>query len=212
MSRPLTFRVDEVEGVTRASVVSFLSSYRHFVVREIGEETGKPHYQGWLWTDVTPVTMGNRIKAQWPAVKGAARGRSSAHYSCAPIRKPSYEIYCCKGGGPTEPPDVVSIQPAIGEHIDVEANHRQWWSSKAATPAKDIHIVTEGIATFSSYDWPDDDVVEKRLVVARWMIRKMEGKGHDSYRMRSWLNGIMNRVDPTHERRFAEQLASVDRW
>lgn len=215
MANYYTFRVDEVDGVTRESVVSFLirNVERHVVCREISDVTKKPHYQGWVYTDLSVQTFQNRIKSQWPSVRGTTRGRSSGHYSTSPVKKDTYQAYCLKGTA-TEMPDVVSMQLGVSEEIDIETIHRQWWSKQASTPTKAVHIVEEGIAVFQSYDWGHraDDMCAKRQEVAEWIVNKYEGKGVNSFLIKNYINGILCFTCPDYKRQFIQQVALSDRW
>ena len=213
MSNLYTFRVDEVEGVTRETIVSFLGkmSCRHVVVREISDVTKKPHYQGWVYSDLSIQSWQNKIKQQWPNVRGTTRGRSSGHYSCAVVRKDTYKSYCLKGT-PTELPDVVSMQLAAFEEIDIAGLHRQWWSQQASTSPKKVHIVEEGIEVFRSRDWSYGvDHIEKRREVAEWIINKYEGKGVNSFLVKNYINGILCVVDTSYKQQYIDQLA-LDKW
>lgn len=212
MARQLTFRVDVVEGVTRESVVEFVSSNStsHCVCYEISEKTKKPHYQGWIWTDVTEQTMKNRIKKKWPAVAGKQRGRSSGKYSCAPVRKSTYEAYCLKGTE-SELPDIVTGQLPMG--YDLEAEHRKWWSQYASSIPKSVHVVEEGIEVFSSKEWPSDyDVCAKRGEVCDWLKSKYSGRGQNSFLFKNYINGILNEVCQEHYQEFRRQIVYADRW
>lgn len=212
MARQLTFRLDVVEGVTRESVVAFVTrnSASHLVVHEISEKTHKPHYQGWIWTDVTEQTMKNRIKKQWPAVASTQRGRGTGKYSCAPVRKQTYEAYCLKGTE-TDLPDIVSGQLPIG--YDLESEHRKWWSQYASSSPKKVHIVEEGIAVFSSREWPRDvDIFVKRREVLEWLLDKYSGKGQNSFLMKNYINGILNEVCPEHREEFIRQVVYSERF
>ena len=215
MSKHYTFRVDEVEGVTRESVISFLCKHfpRHVVCYEISDITKKPHYQGWVYTDLSTQTAQNRIKSQWPSVRGTTRGRSSGRYSIAPVRKDTYEAYCLKGT-PTDLPDIVSMQLAHGEELDVAAIHRQWWSQQASTSPKQIHIVEEGISIFQSYAWKcsDDDFAAKRMEVATWLSNKYAGRGKNSFLFKNYINGILSEVDEDYNKYFCQQIAYDTRW
>lgn len=215
MANHYTFRVDEVEGVTRESVKSFLNSLncQHVVCYEISSVTKKPHYQGWVRIDMSQQTWANRIKKQWPAVCSSKRGRSSGHYSGAVVRKDTYESYCLKGTA-TELPDIVSMLLAPFQTLDVESIHRKWWSTQASTSPKIVHIVEEGIAIFKSYDWPHchDDMNAKRMEVALWLSNKYAGKGKNSFLFKNYINGILSEVDSDYNRLFCSQIAYSDRW
>lgn len=215
MSHQYTFRVDEVEGVTRQSIISFLSrmSCRHVVAYEISDITKKPHYQGWVYSDLSIQTWQNKIKSEWPAVRGTKRGRSSGHYSCAPVRKDTYVGYCLKGTS-TELPDIVSQQLAPFEELDVVAIHRQWWSKQASTPDRKVHVVEEGINVFRSHDWQcsSDDMFAKRAAVAEWIINKYEGKGLNSFLIKNYINGILSVIDRDYKTQFINQIACTERW
>lgn len=212
MAQMLTFRVDEVEGVTRASVQEFVSknSTSHCICYEISDVQQKPHYQGWIVTELSIQTMQNRIKKQWPAVKGASRGRGSGKYSCAKVRKDTYQAYCLKGT-PTELPDIVSGVLPVG--YDLEAEHRKWWSNHASTSPRKVHIVEEGITVFSSREWPADfDVCAKRAEVCDWLKGKYQGRGQNSFLFKNYINGILNEVCEEHYQEFRRQVAYSDRW
>lgn len=217
MARPLTkytFRVDEVDGVTRDSVKQFLAKFggRHVVCYEVSDVTKKPHYQGWVELSLSQQTWQNRIKDAFPAVRGSTRGRGNGKYSAAIVRKDTYEHYILKGT-PTDYPDVVSMQLAIGEHLDIESIHRQWWSRHASTAhEKKVHIVQEGIEVFRSTDWGTDDIHAKRAVVLKWIMNKYEGKGHSSFLFKNYLNGILNVVSPDHSEEFERQIVYADKW
>ncbi len=232
MANLYTFRVDELEstevvekdvdgnevtrvipGVTRESVVSFLSALgcKHVVCREISDVTKKPHYQGWVYLDLSKQTYANRIKKQWPIVCGAKRGRSSGHYSAAEVRKDTYKAYCLKGT-PTEQPDVVSMQLAPFEELDIPAMHRQWWSNQASTVPKHVHIVEEGIEVFKAYEWSSDDMGAKRMDVALWLSNKYSGRGKNSFLFKNYINGILSEIDQDYNKQFCQQIAYTDRW
>lgn len=215
MACQYTFRVDEVEGVTRESIISFLTKMgcRHVVCFEISDVTKKPHYQGWVYSDLSVQSWQNKIKAAWPAVAGKTRGRSSGHYSFAPVRKDTYEAYCLKGT-PTDLPDIVSMQLAPFEELDVPSIHRQWWSHQASSSPKKVHIVEEGIAVFRSYDWGHraEDMCAKRAEVAEWIINKYEGRGQNSFLIKNYINGILCVADPDYKQQFISQIANCDRW
>lgn len=215
MANHYTFRVDEVDGVTRDGIISFLTKMncRHVVAYEISDVTKKPHYQGWVYSDLSIQSWQNKIKQQWPAVRGAGRGRSSGHYSCAPVRKDTYIGYCLKGTS-TDLPDVVSMQLAPFETLDVPSIHRQWWSQQASTTPKKVHVVEEGIAVFRSHDWGHlhDDMCAKRAEVAEWIINKYEGRGQNSFLIKNYINGILCVTDPDYKKQFINQLAYTDRW
>lgn len=214
MANYLTFRVDEVEGVTRESIKAFVEKYSvsHCVCYEISDKTKKPHYQGWIRTDVTSQTMGNRIKAQWPAVVSNKRGKSSGKYSSAPVRKESYQYYCLKGT-PTELPDIVTRTNTLDD-FDVESIHRKWWSQYASTQPKNVHIVEEGIEVFKSFEWScsPDDLAMKRLEVAKWLSIKYAGKGKNSFLFKNYINGILTEVDESYNDQFCSQIAYSERW
>lgn len=214
MANKFTFRLDDVEGVSRESVKAFLSRYAeaHCVCFEISDKTKKPHYQGWVYTNLSSQTMANRIKEAWPAVKSTKRGRSTGKYSCAKIRKDTYEAYCLKGT-PTELPDIVSCQNTI-EGYDIESMHRQWWSQHASTPSKNVHVVEEGITVFRSYEWScsSDDMIAKRLEVAKWLSIKYAGKGKNTFLFKNYINGILSEVDESYNEQFCAQIAYSDRW
>lgn len=215
-SHPLTkftFRVDEIDGVTRESVVAFLAKYncRHVVCREVSDETHKPHYQGWVELEMSEQTWKNHIKAEWPGVKGS-RGRSRGSYSAVKVKKDTYEHYILKGT-PTELPDIVSQLLCVGETLDVDAIHRQWWSRHTSTAEqKKVHLVEEGIEKFSSYEWDDDDVHYKRGVVLEWLLGKYKGKGQNSFLFKNYINGILNQVCPEHREEFKRQIVYSERW
>lgn len=215
MSKQFTFRVDAIEGVTRESIKSFLSELacNHVVAYEISDKTKKPHYQGWVWTDLSNQTLQNRIKTAWPSVKGVTRGRTSGKYSAAPVRTDTWEAYCLKGT-PTELPDVVSAQLAPFETLDIDNIHRQWWSKQASAPPRAQHIVQEGIAVFQSYEWSSypDDMLAQRKEVAEWLINKYEGKGINSFLMKNYINGILCVTTPEYKKQYIDQLAYTDRW
>lgn len=212
MARHLTFRVDAIEGVTRESVREFLTanSTSHCVCFEISDKTQKPHYQGWMWTDWTGVTIGKRMKEKWPSIVSHTRGRGKGKFSCAPVKKSTYMSYCLKGTS-TELPDIVSGQLPVG--YDLEAEHRKWWSQHASACPKDVHIVEEGITVFTSAGWPDDyDVCAKRREVLEWLMGKYKGRGQNSFLMKNYINGILNEVCPTHREEFIRQVAHAERW
>lgn len=210
MAKQYTFRVDELEGVTRDSVVTWLTKNvgAHTVCREISDKTKKPHYQGWIWSDLSAQTLGNRIKSQWPNVKGT-RGRSTGGYSCAPVRKDTYELYVLKGTREAEP-DIVSMQPRVGEVLDVSASWRQYWSRDTSAVPKNMHIVDEAIEFYKAYTWSEDeDVYIRRRHVAKWMYDKMvelKKTSFDSYRTRGWLNAVCARTDPEFREVFVTQV------
>lgn len=215
MSNYYTFRVDEVEGVTRETVRKFLSDNvgRHCVCYEISDVTKKPHYQGYVYTDMSVQTMQNRIKAKWPSVKGVRRGRSTGHYSCAVVKKDTYVGYILKGTC-TELPDIVSMQLGVGEELDVESIHRDWWSRTATCAPKKVHIVEEGVAVFNSYEWGSshDDMYAKRQAVAEWIVNKYEGRGLNSFLIKNYINGILCVTDSEYKKQFVKQLAWCDKW
>lgn len=210
-----TFRVDEVDGVTRESVISFLAELgcRHVVCREISDITKKPHYQGWVHLSCGQQTYANRIKKRWPSVCSSKRGRSSGHYSAAPVRKPTYEQYCLKGTT-TELPDIVSMQLGPSESIDVQSIHRQWWSHQASASPRKTHLVEEGISVFSSYEWScdNDDMIAKRAEVARWIIDKMKCRGLNSFLIKNYINGILCVTDSEYEKQYIDQIVYSERW
>lgn len=149
---------------------------------------------------------------KWPAAKGSKPGRSNGSYSCSPVRKDTYERYILKGT-PTELPDVVSMQLAPYQVIDIDAEHRQYWSSNPSTSSsRVVHIVEEGIALFGDYDWQGVDMYQKRMIVARWLSEKYRGKGKNSFLFKNYINGILTCVDSDYDREFCRQVAESINW
>lgn len=212
MANYLTFRVDEVDGVTRESVCSFLTENVgcHVVCFEISDKTKKPHYQGWVRTDLSSQTFANRIKKRWPAVCSNQRGKSTGKYSAAPVRKESYASYILKGT-PTELPDIVSKQLPPFEVLDVESLHRKWWSQHVSTAPKAVTIVEEGIEVFAHHVWHESQV-HNRLEVAHWLSEKYKGKGKNSFLFKNYINGILSEVNPSYNQEFCRQLAEANYW
>lgn len=220
MANRWTFRLDLVDGVTPESVRDFLSSYPHCVFLEEGEETGKIHVQGYLWTDVTTVTIGNRMKTRWPVIKGVGRGKSKGLYSCAPLRKDfdeHYWPYICKGTT-SEPPRLFSCQPKMDEDLSQESilaawrrRHSQRREEQSTVP-KNMHIVDEAIAYFDGYTWNSDDQWDqRRMVVAGWVVDRMvalKKNSFDTFRTRTWVNAVSCRIDPEFNQVFKSEICS----
>lgn len=223
MANYLTFRVDElpatiIQGVhyppvNRETVLSFLHKYvgAHCVVYEVSDKTQKPHYQGWVYTDLSKETLANRIKATWPQVKGT-RGRSKGHYSCVRVAKPeSYPLYVLKGTR-EHVADIVSMQPRIGETIDLEASHRQYWSRDTSVIPKNMHVVDEAIEFYNHYTWgPDEDSLSRRAVICEYIVRRLvdtKKTSHDTYRTRTWLNSVCNQCDPEFRQIFISEVCN----
>lgn len=228
MANYLTFRIDElpattidVDGkhvecpaVTRESVVSFLHKNvgAHCVAYEISDKTQKPHFQGWVYTDLSKQTLANRIKSTWPQVKGA-RGRSKGKYSCAPVRKPeSYPLYVLKGTR-EHVADIVSMQLRLDEVIDLEASHRQYWSRDTSSVPKNMHVVDEAIEFYNHYPWGHDqqDPLSKRTAVCEFIVRRLietKKTSHDVYRTRTWVNSVCNQCDPEFRQIFVAEVCN----
>lgn len=212
MANYLTFRLDaSVDGATREAVVEFLNkrTESHCVCYEISDVTKKPHYQGWMYTNLSKQTMSNYIKKRWPGATGTRRGRSSGKYSCVPVKKETYVGYTLKGT-PTELPDIVSGQLPIG--YDLEAEHRKWWSNQASTVPASVHVVEEGIDVFTGYDWGDANVIDKRTIVVGWLCTKYSRRGQNSFLFKNYVNGILNETCPEHKAEFIRQVAQSERW
>lgn len=212
MANYFTFRVDALPSVTRDSIITFFSnlSVRHLVVHEISDVTKKPHYQGWLYTDLSNQSMQNRIKKAWPEVTSTKRGRSSGHYSCAPVRKDTYKEYCLKGTA-TELPDVVSMQLAPFEEIDIPDIHAKWWAAREADAPR-LTIVQEGIAHFNVQNMSGFYNHDKRRRVAEWLVNRFAGRGVNSYLLKNYINGILCVVDADYKEQYIAQLADTERW
>jgi hypothetical protein len=206
----------DVPGVSVQSIQQFMSELgcRHLIVREIAEDTKKLHYQGFVWLDCSYVTWTNKIKARWPFVKGE-RGRSRGLYAGAPVRlEERYYRYICKGQSATQGPDVITSQFGSFEEFDVSSWHRAWWSSEGASTSKKQHIVEEGIARFSSYDWScdNDDLLQKRREVTEWVIDKYKGRGENTFLIKNYVNGILCFSDTNYKRAYINQIAECERW
>lgn len=235
MSMLVTFRVDEIQwddeyddvtkkllykagSVSRESVKSFLlrNSSAHCVCYEISEKTKKPHYQGWAYTDCSEQTWKNRIKAEWPGLKGTKRGRGTGKYSGAPVRNmDSYRLYVLKGT-PTELPDVVTCQFQVNEELDIEGCHRLFWSQRTSVDTvreREQHVVDDAISFFQNYAWGDgeEDVRYRRNKVCVWLVQRMKElgkKSYDSFRTRTWLNAICISLFSEFEELFISEVCS----
>lgn len=178
MANLFSFRVDEVEGVTRESIKNFVTknSEKHVVCYEISDITKKPHYQGWVRTSLSQQVFRNRIKLQWPSVCGTVKGRSNGKYSTAPVKKENeYQAYIFKGTK-TSLPDVVSMQLSIGESIDVEKIYREYWrrneelrDGRGAVQ----HIVDMAIEHFKNFVWGTQDFFLKRKIISEYMLQQL---------------------------------------
>lgn len=211
-----TFRVDELEGVTRSRVKSFLDGGdcgTHCVVFEISEKTAKPHYQGWVHTDLGEQTWRSRIKKAFPECVSKRKGRSSGKYSTSPVKDmETYMLYCMKGTA-VDLPDIVSMQAAVGEEIDVAAMHRQYWShpKHTSTSEKKYHVLEEAIQYFTSHMWRNGiDEYEKRELVVGWFMRRCveKNKGINSFLIRSYSNTVIASLDPDSYQFICKEIAS----
>lgn len=208
----MTFRLDVVEGVTRESVISFVTSTcgLHCIAYEIAEKTGKPHYQGWVYTPLSQKALSDRIKRQWPAVKCEKRGRSSGHYSHAVVKDVErYVRYVLKGTAHGVA-DVVTMQDGPEMRIDIQASHRQYWS-EGATSSKKMHIVDRCVTLFcDDEEWKDLPTwCERRDKVAKYMVNKMcdDGKTFfDTFRVRAWVNSVCCRIDQEFRSAFVDEV------
>lgn len=93
-----TIRVDLTESVTQEVVVEWLKSHgvaRALVCRELGDETGKPHLQGWLQLPegVSDASWKQKV-ARWKKSLGLGKTQASS----AVLRKEEYFSYVLKDG------------------------------------------------------------------------------------------------------------------
>lgn len=192
-----TFRVDELEGITRQGIIHFLSTYtgRHVVVREISEKTKKPHYQGWVepLSDIQ-VFRKEMLKA-FPVLRSTKRGGDGS-YSLAEIKKKEYKRYILKGT-PEERPDIVSMQLATNESIDVDREHAEYWRVNAVVVKKENkgHWIHDAVEHFRHYEFVD--ACSKRRIITEYVVdyQLSEKISLDVYRTRGYVNFICARID-----------------
>jgi len=208
-----TFRIDESVEVTRQAVVSFLSKHvgAHCVVREISDVVKKPHFQGWVCTDMSIQVLRGRLLKEFPSVDGRGSGqrkqRGGGAYSIATVKKvEEYKRYVCKGTK-ENPPDVVSLQTAIGEVVDVHVLWVAYWKqneSSETEKGESLHIVDKAIEHFTNYQWSEvDDMDQKRYKIIQWMYRNCgKKKSLNTYMFKGFVNAVCKETCPEFEEVF----------
>lgn len=205
MANTYTLRVDAVEGITRDKIISFCKSVGfvdHVVVHEISSETQKPHYQGYVTTDIKHQAYQKRVIKAFPEVVATGCRGGRGMYSAGVVKDAdSYHRYLMKGT-PSSPPDVVtsSIQLNLDE---------LWKASQTAEEAKKRrdtskidktkHIVQRGIDHFKMVEWPRHyDERRKQSEVFYWVANDMRdaGKLHDDFLVIKYINSILIGVSP----------------
>lgn len=199
-----SFRVDELEGITRQGIVEFLTKHtgRHVVCREISEKTKKPHYQGWVEHSTDIQTFRLALKKAFPVLASTKRGGDGS-YSLAVIKKKEYKRYILKGT-PEQRPDIVSMQLAPNEAIDVDREHAEYWRVNKESKQKEnkAHWIHDAVKYFEHYEFIDD--ASKRRIVAEYVVdyQLTEKISLDVFRTRSYVNYICSRIDKDFKEDF----------
>lgn len=199
-----SLRLDERDGVSRDRVIDFCrkGGYdEYIVVHELASVTGKPHFQGYVRTDVRPQAYQKRVINAFPEL--VARGGSGKRggYSAAPIKDiDAYRRYIMKGTA-TAVPDVVitSIQLSLDE-LWRESRKVEDKKAQRAACGDDETIFGRGIAHFRDVaaNWDSGmSQDDKHREVCRWLLRDYvdRKKAPNDFLIRSYITGILNAVD-----------------
>lgn len=203
-----TFRVDELEGITRQGIVEFLSKHtgRHVVCREISEKTKKPHYQGWVEHSTDIQTFRLALKKAFPILASTKRGGDGS-YSLALIKKEDYKRYILKGTRESRP-DIVSMQLAPNETIDIAREYAEFWRVKDSIVEKEnkSHWVHDAVKHFEHYEWFDE--FNKHRIICEYVVdyQLSEKISLDVFRTRSYVNYICARIDKGFKEDFIREV------
>jgi len=204
MSQYYSLRLDERDGVSRDRVIDFCrkGSYDEYVVvHEVASVTGKPHFQGYIKTDVKPQAYQKRVIAAFPEL--VARGGSGKRggYSAAAIKDiEAYRRYIMKGTSTSLPVVIVSSIQLSLEELWSEARKVEDKKAQRAASGDDESIFGRGVAHFRDVakNWSDClSQDEKHREVCRWLLRDYveRKKAPNDYLIRSYITGILNVVD-----------------
>lgn len=205
MANTYTLRVDAVEGITRDKIINFCKSsgfVDHVVVYEVSTQTQKPHYQGYVTTDIKHQAYQKRVIKAFPEVVATGCRGGRGMYSAGVVKDvDAYHRYIMKGTS-TSPPDVVSSSIQLNLHELWEASQTAEVAKKrrdASTVDKTKHIVQRGIEHFKMVEWScDTDERRKQSEVFYWVANDMRdaGKLHDDFLVCKYINSILIGVSP----------------
>lgn len=170
-------RLDERDGVSSERVRDFLRSGgydEYVVVHEVAKETGKPHFQGYVITEVKLRAYQARVRVAFPELVG-----KKGTYAASEVKDPlAYKRYIMKGTA-DEPPVVVasSIQLCIDDlwkesRVVEEDKARKGKDRRGEAPEKSVYERCLAAMRCISETWSDDmHVSSMHRAVATWVVQ-----------------------------------------
>lgn len=199
-------RIHERDDITRALVSNHFATLYHgavFIVYET--DAGRPHYQGFIWADVSTETIRDRLRKAFN-VKG------NKEYHVGVLRDYEKTVrYFCKGTK-SELPDVV-YRSAID--IDVVDQHRKYWEENTALKAKvkkepgAKSLIETVVDEMKNVKFEDQGYAKRRIVVdaiMRHMVSR--NSGISLFYVRSIFNAVMCRIDGEYLESFSHEVIS----
>lgn len=196
-----TFRVHEkTEDVAsfRARIIDFLAKLdgSYVICREV--DANRPHYQGWVRTELKLQALRKRVKTAFPEIRG------NEDYSIGKVKEfDRYQRYTVKGTITSEP-DVVCM---LGHGIDREyilTQYAEFWKQNVTIVRSSQTIMS------AAKEWWEKAEAPTRRDLAAYICDVLTERNKDLniYKIRNIINAVIYSCDPTGREVVLDEIVS----
>lgn len=210
MATTIAIRIHDIDDTTRSKIGNFLATIAgSYCISRETYECIRPHFQGWIRTDIKLQALRERLYRAMPEIRGTGKGRGNSAYSLAAVRDADrYKFYILKGS-PTELPDIVFRSGYDISQDDINRMHEEYWKTRTTSNASEKRTVTtrildwskdqsfEGMTTYDIEDVVGSKVIEEYIKADKLMML---------HQMNGLYNLVMCKVSPGYKRDFHHRL------
>lgn len=183
MSNVYALRIHELADSVRNRLIHLLEGIpgSYVVAREI--EAERPHYQGWIRTEIKPQALRVRLKKAFPECVG------NRAYSLKAVKDfEAYSRYILKGTRSTQP-DIVAYQGLALSPEYIANEHRAYWS-RAEKASKSNRSVIEEVHAWAVEEARERSVSRRDLAEYACGLIASRKKPINTFYVRGVINTV----------------------
>lgn len=210
MATTIAIRIHDLDDSTRSKIGNFLGTIdgSYCIARET-YECIRPHFQGWIRTDIKIQALRERLYRAMPEIRGTGKGRGNSAYSLSAVRDiDRYKYYILKGS-PQELPDIVFRSGYDLSQEDINRIHTEYWKTRTTSNAKEKRTITNRILDWSKeQSFENMTTLDMEEVIGSKIIEEYikSEKLMMLHQMNGLYNLVMCTVSPGYKRDFHHRL------
>lgn len=191
-------RIHEINPDQGSRLISLLDKLDASYVIAREHEANRPHFQGWIRTEMVIGTLRVKVKTAFPEAVG------NKGYSLKKVKDfERYQRYTLKGTI-QQHPDVVCMRGIGLDTQYVEQQYAEYWKQNVAIVRSTQTLIAAGI------DWWSKAHEPTRRDLAKFICDTLveRNKEINVFKVRNIMNSIVYQMSPTHQEILLDEIVN----